>query len=399
MALSWFWRLHGHLREARFWLERTVAEPAGLTLAMKMHASRFLGGFLEEFGRTAEARELYEGSLATSREVGDRRGMADSLHDLGLLAFDQGDYALAQSVLAECLAVSREAGEREDIPLTIMMLGATALAQGDVAGARPLLEESLELFQAEDYRQRVARTLYYLGLVTQADGTLDRAWELLEESLALFRQVRHQIGILDALRALGWLALAQDEPAVAAARFTEGLAICEAMGSLRGVASMLEGSAALGATKYPARSLRLAGAVSVLRERSGHAALPSEAVQFNGRLDAARRILDRGEEKTAWATGRTMPLEEAVSEAFALLGEPWDQAETVRRGMTASFGLTNRELQVLRLIAEGHSNDEIAGMLSVSRGTVTTKATGIFTKLGVGSRTAASAAAHRLGLL
>lgn len=61
--------------------------------------------------------------------------------------------------------------------------------------------------------------------------------------------------------------------------------------------------------------------------------------------------------------------------------------------------LTAREREVLRLIAEGRSNREIAETLFISPRTVTTHTTGLFAKLDVGSRTAAVAVARRLGLL
>ena len=61
-------------------------------------------------------------------------------------------------------------------------------------------------------------------------------------------------------------------------------------------------------------------------------------------------------------------------------------------------GLTDRELEVLRLVASGVTNKAIAGELCVSEKTVDRHVSNIFTKLGVGSRTAATAYAyqHRL---
>ncbi|OMH23170.1 DNA-binding response regulator [Tersicoccus phoenicis] len=61
--------------------------------------------------------------------------------------------------------------------------------------------------------------------------------------------------------------------------------------------------------------------------------------------------------------------------------------------------LSSRELQVLDLVARGHSNTEVAGELYVSETTVKSHLAHIYPKLGVSSRTAAVAAARRAGYL
>ena len=64
-----------------------------------------------------------------------------------------------------------------------------------------------------------------------------------------------------------------------------------------------------------------------------------------------------------------------------------------------AHGLTPRELEVLRLVAAGKSNREIAADLVISEHTVARHIQNIFTKLGVASRTAASAFAFEHGLV
>jgi LuxR family maltose regulon positive regulatory protein len=61
--------------------------------------------------------------------------------------------------------------------------------------------------------------------------------------------------------------------------------------------------------------------------------------------------------------------------------------------------LSNRELEILRLIDQGLSNSEIAAKLVLSAGTVKVHAHNIFNKLGVNSRTQAANKARALGLL
>ena len=68
-------------------------------------------------------------------------------------------------------------------------------------------------------------------------------------------------------------------------------------------------------------------------------------------------------------------------------------------GSTGDFGLTGRELEVLRLVAAGRSNRDIAGELFISPKTASVHVSNILGKLGAASRGEAAAKAHALRLL
>ena len=65
---------------------------------------------------------------------------------------------------------------------------------------------------------------------------------------------------------------------------------------------------------------------------------------------------------------------------------------------THPFGLTGREAETLRLVAQGLSNLDIADRLSLSRRTVEQHLRSVYDKLGVDNRTAATAVAIDHGL-
>jgi DNA-binding NarL/FixJ family response regulator len=68
-------------------------------------------------------------------------------------------------------------------------------------------------------------------------------------------------------------------------------------------------------------------------------------------------------------------------------------------GQPLPGGLTEREGEVLSLVAAGRSNRDIAGSLAISEKTVARHLSNIFTKIGVGSRTEAAAYAFNHGLV
>ncbi|HEV2066291.1 MAG TPA: response regulator transcription factor, partial [Thermomicrobiales bacterium] len=89
-------------------------------------------------------------------------------------------------------------------------------------------------------------------------------------------------------------------------------------------------------------------------------------------------------------------LEEARAWAdHAIAAPPSPRPDTA----APSHDLSSRELEVLEWIAAGKSNQEIADALSISVRTVKTHVTSILTKLDVSSRSAATAYAHREGLV
>jgi LuxR family maltose regulon positive regulatory protein len=107
--------------------------------------------------------------------------------------------------------------------------------------------------------------------------------------------------------------------------------------------------------------------------------------------------------RQAVATGIQAPL--ALSLLDHLAGPESDQRAFAPRpdrlGPKAHWvePLTERELEVLRLIADGLSNLDIAGRLVITVGTVKAHTSSIYGKLGVNTRTRAVARAQSLGLL
>jgi DNA-binding NarL/FixJ family response regulator len=109
----------------------------------------------------------------------------------------------------------------------------------------------------------------------------------------------------------------------------------------------------------------------------------------------------------AGATGyllKDAPTEELTTAIRAAAGGettlgPAVQARLISRMRRPGTALTLRELEVLRLVATGRTNDEIAAALFLSRATVKSHLAHVFDKLGVASRTEAVAVAREQGLI
>jgi DNA-binding CsgD family transcriptional regulator len=85
--------------------------------------------------------------------------------------------------------------------------------------------------------------------------------------------------------------------------------------------------------------------------------------------------------------------------SYRLLRRPPPGPFEVNREALASLGVSEREQEVLELLAAGRSNKEIALQLEVSPNTVKTHVANLFGKLGVRRRTAAILKARELGMI
>jgi DNA-binding NarL/FixJ family response regulator len=132
--------------------------------------------------------------------------------------------------------------------------------------------------------------------------------------------------------------------------------------------------------------LRHAEALSAVRDPdAGNAA--AEALDLARRMGAAP-LLEQIE--ALMRRARLPPSEAEAAPAHDAAAMP-DELERL--------GLTTREAEVLRLVADGLSNSQIAEQLFISRKTASVHVSNILSKLGVSTRVEAAALAHRRGLV
>jgi ATP/maltotriose-dependent transcriptional regulator MalT len=247
--------------------------------------------------------------------------------------------------------------------LAVLGRAALALDQGDAAAATAHAEEYLRRVPPASRTERV-HGLKTLILARAAQGDPDAAEPALEE--------------------------------------LRGIAAIVGTDPLRATTAVAEGAALLARGRHEQASAQLQEAADLF-DRSR---VPFDAARARLGLAAALRALGRREAAANEAR--------AAQAAFVRLGAPADvagaaalvaelmaatpQAQTDRRSERGK-GLTTRELEVLRLVAQGLSDREVATRLDLSEHTVHRHVTNILTKTGLPTRAAAVAHAARAGLL
>jgi predicted ATPase/DNA-binding NarL/FixJ family response regulator len=353
-ALWYFWLHYGCLNEGRHYLEDVLAQSGGLgSQPARAHVLEGAGALAWLQGDIQVAYLRLEESLALARSLDDKRLIANVLKHLGWLAlYHDNDDALASLRFEESLTLVRELGDKFGIANGIHTLGDLARDRGDYGQAACFFEESRAIFQELGAKWDVAISLTTQGEVVRRQGDRVQAEALLKASLALWRELGRCRGFMvpHCLESLAQLYAMEGKFAQAACLFGATEVLCELIGKF----IQLEGIAAL------------------------------------------RSQMDADEFSAAWTAGRAMSPEQAIEYALALpevseaASLAVERAPIVPSPPAYPAGLTVREVEVLRLMAQGLSYAELADKLVISRRTVNAHVTSIFSKLDVTSRAAAT---------
>ncbi len=373
----------GTVRAALAWaLERGEAETA-------LRLAGALVSFWNFRGHLAEGRRWLAAALAAGGTSPTTR--ADALFAATVLAVLQGDHAQADAYAEESLALSREHDHAFGISRALFILGASAEWQGDLDRAASLCEAAIPPMRAVGHPRWLGQALAFLASVTHLRGDLARAETLAGEGLEEARKAGHDWVTAIALGVLANIACERGDLERAHRLYEEILALYRPLGDQRGIAGTLGGLGGVALARgQPERAARLLGAARALGDSIGVVHLAYH-VYYQRVVSATRARLDDSAFTAAWEAGRALSPEQALAEERAII----DEADVPTPA--ADVGLTPREVEVLRLVADGRSDRGIAAALSISSRTAGNHVASVLDKLGVGSRAAAVALAMRRG--
>lgn len=305
-----------------------------------------------------------------------------------------GDNATAAEVAGRTLAIAYETGRPADVVKARNLLGGIAFHSGDVDGASAHFEGALRIAQELDDSRHLEALYSNLGLIAQIRQDAPRAVELHERSLDLAVKRGDQILIAISRLHLGHLAVESGDLLTGWNAVREVLPVTWTLRHLMGVAETLwlEADVAeyLGDSEY---ALRCAAVAFGLSEGAG-VGNTNVVTKFSQRIDAMREILvARGQQRFV------SPHDEEIAAIVAeVMARPAPSSVGAPVPVDDDSGLTPREIEIVRLIAQGRTNQEIADQLYISLRTVQTHVSNILPKLGLTSRSAVAAFAVRTGL-
>ncbi|MET8427600.1 protein kinase [Nocardia sp. NPDC004860] len=344
-ALFPFWLSQGQLTEGRQWLDRSLsAESSAAAPERKLKAlfaSVVLAGIQ---GDIAAGAERVEQARALAAGLPDQLAAAQIALEEGGLALWSGDHLLARSKLEQALAAL---DVRDDLMLRIpalFFLGVALAIEGDHEGSAACHENILEIVEPRGESVYRSYSLWATGINAIRQKDYGEASERLKRALVLASPFNDMFAIAGILEPLAWISSHEGDPKRSALL----------MGAADSLGSSIETSSI---------------------------AYPELAVHHDDSEASNRSALGGSIFEEFYSKGRALGVDRAV--AYALGVQP-KAARRPRDHDPAS--LTDRELEVADLVAEGLTNNAIAARLVISKRTASGHVEHILSKLGFTSR-------------
>jgi predicted ATPase/DNA-binding CsgD family transcriptional regulator len=304
------------------------------------------------------------------------------------------DIALAGARFAEEFAIRQHLGDEAGMARSLRGSAHVAFHTADWAAARALIERSLAVSQAADDRTGLAWSVNDLAMWHDATGYPEQAQTGWRDALGRFEQLGVGDGIYRVHLSTGILGLRRQDWAMAGEQLRLAVQVRNFEHSVYFGSNLLAAAAGLAAAlRRSSAAAELFGAAWTWQNTYGVVSHDHELPVLDSGIARCRRQLTVGEWDAGYRTGARWTSAEAMHAAGRVL------EELAAALNSQPAGLTEREVEVLRLVAVGLSNDDIARRLVISPRTVHAHVRSVFAKLGVSTRTAAAHEADLLNVL
>ena len=340
-------------------------------------AARLLAGARDLFMMLGQAEGLRLARLLLDRHPARDRQRLEVQLTAGVLAFHVADVDAAKQLLAEAQELARELDEPELEGWAHLFHGLTATLAGATAEGRGHLEAARALHHRLGVPIGEARALSVLGLSYLIAGETARARELVEQAQRIYVAEDDRWGLGQCHVHLGIVAESDAaDRGAPTAHYREAVGLLRPFRDATLLPVALVGHGAMIVQRDPATALKLAAAASAIRARVGGQFAPFYRERAE-RLRATAQDALGAEAERLWTEGGRLGVDDAIALAFG--GK--------RSRAAAADGLTAREQEVARLVADGLSNKEIAARLQLSVRTVESHVRHALTTTGLANRT------------
>jgi predicted ATPase/DNA-binding CsgD family transcriptional regulator/DNA-binding XRE family transcriptional regulator len=390
-AADWTRRIEAavaDLHVALYWADEHADVDLGLDISASLWRWWLVSGRLA-VGRNWLARFL---TLAGPRND-ERAGRA--LSAAAVLAAENGDYSEAIRAAELAMGIFGPLGLKLRMTLAATVLGSAHRYLGNHEAARLGFQAAMDLRAELGDRRGMSVAINNMALLELDDGNLDRARELFEQALAIKREFGEQRSIAIGLANLADVLIRTSQWEAADQVLQECAGMAAGNPQLIGTIRCNQGALAAHRRDWAGAEEHFRAAIAA-HQAGGHLHDVIEAMIGLGRVchqagqhDEALRQL-RGARALAAEIGNAQRLADADAALAEIAG--------ARAGARRPGNLTARQAEVLRLLAAGRSNKQIAAELYLSTATVERHLATIYRNLGLAGRVEAARFAIENGI-
>ncbi|MEO0988266.1 MAG: tetratricopeptide repeat protein [Cyanobacteria bacterium J06639_14] len=189
-----------------------------------------IGGIYDLQGKYLQALDHFQRALAIQQDIGNLYGVGVSFNNIGSIYDRQGDYPQALESYQQALEILQDAGTPEDEGVTLNNIGSIYYLQGNDLQALDYLHRSLDIFRSIHDRQSESVTLNNIGFIHDLQGNELKALEYLQKSLDLIQDDGESLDVGLSLNNIGSIYYRQSDYSKALGYFQRALAISQNSG-------------------------------------------------------------------------------------------------------------------------------------------------------------------------
>lgn len=223
------WSVHGHYTEGRNRIESVLEKSRNASKAARTKALIPAADLAWSQGDLSSAAKFYEECLNLSREISDRRKIAQSCNGLAITRLNQNEFDI-RPLLEESLNIGRELGDKPIVGVALMGLGELSRLEGKNAEAKIFYEEIVTEARKGGDAFNLLYALFNLGSVSCMDGDAETAREQFSESISLAKDLGSIRAVADCLDGFGYVSVVSEDFKMAAKLFGAAEALRESVG-------------------------------------------------------------------------------------------------------------------------------------------------------------------------
>jgi len=154
-------------------------------------------------GDYPRALDYYIQGLKIDEQIGDQKGLSQSLNNIGIIYNNQGDYHRALEYYTRSLKIKEQIGDQKGVAASLNNIGIIYQDQGDYPKALDYHTQSLKIKEQIGDQMGIAPSLHNIGIVYQKQGDYPKALDYYNQSLKIKEQISDQVGIAQSLNHIG----------------------------------------------------------------------------------------------------------------------------------------------------------------------------------------------------